>query len=381
MSALRADPARRPAATPRARNDRRRGWLAFAAALAASATLHAAVLLVLSGREREAAGTMTAALEVVSLPAPVAAPPAAMPAGDARDAATAHATRAAEPGPGGDAATQPSSVQEVLAQPPMPVRGAETWLSMPPAPDAAAPADAASLSRQDAFAAFATPAATAADREPAEPPLPAVAAALSAPADVDGAPGPQASAAPLPQEPPAPEPPEPPAPAAAASGTLRAAVADQRQAPAASAPLRAPPARRQGPRAASPAESPPQREDRWRGGDVAEASSGTARGAELASRPPAGQQDAPAEPVAGNPPPAYPAAARRAGREGRAVLRVVVSRTGEGRDVRIAESSGTASLDEAALAAVRLWRFAPARRNGEVAEDVVLVPVSFRLLQ
>ena len=49
--------------------------------------------------------------------------------------------------------------------------------------------------------------------------------------------------------------------------------------------------------------------------------------------------------------------------------------------MRIAESSGTPSLDEAALAAVRQWRFTPARRNGEAAEDVVLVPVSFTLLQ
>jgi len=105
------------------------------------------------------------------------------------------------------------------------------------------------------------------------------------------------------------------------------------------------------------------------------------RGIDIAARPAGIGRDVPAEPAAGNPAPAYPVAARRAGREGRAVLRVVVSSTGEGREIRIAESSGTPSLDEAALAAVRHWRFTPARRNGEAAEDVVLVPVSFTLLQ
>ena len=90
--------------------------------------------------------------------------------------------------------------------------------------------------------------------------------------------------------------------------------------------------------------------------------------------------DAEAQPRAGNPPPHYPVAARRALREGRAVLRVVVSRDGEGREVRVAESSGTPILDAAALDAVRAWRFAPARRNGVAIEDVILVPVVFRLM-
>jgi protein TonB len=144
---------------------------------------------------------------------------------------------------------------------------------------------------------------------------------------------------------------------------------------------RAQQARRQGPRVASPSEAPPAREEPARGGDVAQPAPGAARGIDIAARPAGIGWDVPAEPAAGNPAPAYPVAARRAGREGRAVLRVVVSSTGEGREIRIAESSGTPSLDEAALAAVRHWRFTPARRNGEAAEDVVLVPVSFTLLQ
>jgi protein TonB len=86
-----------------------------------------------------------------------------------------------------------------------------------------------------------------------------------------------------------------------------------------------------------------------------------------------------AQPLASNPSPAYPFAARRAQREGRAVLRVRVSPEGETREVQIAESSGTPSLDEAALVAVRGWRFAPARRAGIPVADEILVPVQFRL--
>jgi protein TonB len=81
----------------------------------------------------------------------------------------------------------------------------------------------------------------------------------------------------------------------------------------------------------------------------------------------------------GNPAPAYPLAARRAQREGRAVLRVVVSVAGDAGAVAVVESSGTPSLDEAALQAVRRWRYLPARRNGAPSEDVILVPVRFRL--
>lgn len=88
-----------------------------------------------------------------------------------------------------------------------------------------------------------------------------------------------------------------------------------------------------------------------------------------------------AVPLPGNAAPPYPLVARRAQREGRALVRVLVARDGSGSDVRLAESSGTAALDMAALEAVRTWRFSPARRAGEAAEDVILVPVTFRLTQ
>jgi protein TonB len=80
-----------------------------------------------------------------------------------------------------------------------------------------------------------------------------------------------------------------------------------------------------------------------------------------------------------NPPPGYPAAARRNGEEGTVTLRVLVSVEGAPRDVLLERSSGSGLLDAAALAAVKNWRFAPARRGGEAREAWVLVPIVFRL--
>jgi protein TonB len=89
--------------------------------------------------------------------------------------------------------------------------------------------------------------------------------------------------------------------------------------------------------------------------------------------------DSAATPSAGNPAPVYPMSARHAGREGRTMLIVVVSSAGECKDVQIAESSGTPSLDKAAVDAVRLWRFSPAVRAGRTVETTVRVPITFKL--
>ena len=80
-----------------------------------------------------------------------------------------------------------------------------------------------------------------------------------------------------------------------------------------------------------------------------------------------------------NPAPAYPTAARRNGEEGTVTLRVLVSTDGAPREVALERSSGSSSLDAAALAAVKTWRFTPARRAGEPQEAWVLVPIVFRL--
>lgn len=80
-----------------------------------------------------------------------------------------------------------------------------------------------------------------------------------------------------------------------------------------------------------------------------------------------------------NPAPAYPAMARRMGEQGRVLLRVVVRPDGSPDSVVLKQSSGSARLDEAALDAVRRWRFVPARQGSTPVTAAVLVPIVFSL--
>jgi periplasmic protein TonB len=80
-----------------------------------------------------------------------------------------------------------------------------------------------------------------------------------------------------------------------------------------------------------------------------------------------------------NPRPAYPERARRQGLEGTVTLGVLVTPEGRPGRVEIKQSSGAAALDQAALDAVRHWRFAPARRAGQAVEEWVLVPLVFQI--
>ena len=77
--------------------------------------------------------------------------------------------------------------------------------------------------------------------------------------------------------------------------------------------------------------------------------------------------------------PRYPTLAREQGLEGVVVLSVLVRHDGRVDEARVAVSSGTIVLDQAALAAVRTWLFAPATRGGRPVESVVEVPVKFAL--
>lgn len=80
-----------------------------------------------------------------------------------------------------------------------------------------------------------------------------------------------------------------------------------------------------------------------------------------------------------NPPPAYPLAARRRGIEGTVVLRVEVSADGRAARIEIKKSSNSEILDQAALAAVRSWRFVPAKRGAQTIIAWVDVPITFKL--
>lgn len=83
--------------------------------------------------------------------------------------------------------------------------------------------------------------------------------------------------------------------------------------------------------------------------------------------------------VATNRPPNYPVEALAARVEGVVTVRATIDAAGVVAEVDVATSSGTASLDLAALNAVRNWRFAPARKAGLAIKTVVLVPVRFSI--
>jgi protein TonB len=80
-----------------------------------------------------------------------------------------------------------------------------------------------------------------------------------------------------------------------------------------------------------------------------------------------------------NPPPAYPADALRRRVEGRVMLRVSVAPSGAVDAATIEATSGSLSLDRAALEAVLAWKFEPARRAGVNVSAVVLVPIRFSI--
>jgi len=80
-----------------------------------------------------------------------------------------------------------------------------------------------------------------------------------------------------------------------------------------------------------------------------------------------------------NPAPAYPPMSRRAGEQGRVLLKVLVSESGVAEKVQLEAGSGYEKLDQAAIEAVKKWSFIPARRSNQPVSAYVLVPVKFTL--
>ncbi len=75
--------------------------------------------------------------------------------------------------------------------------------------------------------------------------------------------------------------------------------------------------------------------------------------------------------------PTYTAAAKEAGHQGRVVLRTVIDEEGTVVDVEVLEGQPY-GLSEAAVAAVRTWRFRPARHEGEPVAVNYLLTINFR---
>lgn len=80
-----------------------------------------------------------------------------------------------------------------------------------------------------------------------------------------------------------------------------------------------------------------------------------------------------------NPAPDYPGMSRRMGEEGRVLLKVLVSADGNADSVQLEQTSGSERLDQAAINAVKRWRFVPAQLAGKALSAYVLVPVKFSL--
>ena len=80
-----------------------------------------------------------------------------------------------------------------------------------------------------------------------------------------------------------------------------------------------------------------------------------------------------------NPAPEYPSLSRKRGEQGTVLLRVHVQPDGLPDHIELAESSGFARLDKAALRTVNQWRFEPAQKGSESVAAWVLVPVTFEL--
>jgi periplasmic protein TonB len=80
-----------------------------------------------------------------------------------------------------------------------------------------------------------------------------------------------------------------------------------------------------------------------------------------------------------NPAPAYPAGSRRQHQQGTVLLKVRVSEQGAALEVLVDHTSGWSALDDAAVKAVKSWRFVPAQRGSAPVEAWVLIPVEFAL--
>ncbi|HEY5791898.1 MAG TPA: energy transducer TonB [Chthoniobacterales bacterium] len=196
----------------------------------------------------------------------------------------------------------------------------------------------------------ARPAPAAGKAAPVEVELVAARPLETLPPEPPSAPPPEPAEIP-PEPEPAPEPPAepPPAPAATPEMTL------PKPAPAPKAP--APPKNSVPSRKAAPPAAPVKPPASGSSGAVREARPDTPR----------------------NRPPHYPEIARRNGWEGVVIVRARVTAAGRVSSVSIHRGSSYGVLNQAALAAVKSWRFRPGSLGGQAVESAVEVPVNFSL--
>jgi len=95
------------------------------------------------------------------------------------------------------------------------------------------------------------------------------------------------------------------------------------------------------------------------------------------------QQGAPAKDLktANRVDPTYPPASRRAGEQGTVRLKVLVDTNGRASNVEVTQGSGFARLDQAAVEAVRKWRFEAATDGEKKIQAYTQVAVTFKLTE
>jgi len=102
-------------------------------------------------------------------------------------------------------------------------------------------------------------------------------------------------------------------------------------------------------------------------------------GGDAASVPSAGEIIRAIPAYRDNPRPEYPRMAKRRGYQGTVLLEVLVSRSGEVKDLRLLQSSGYHVLDRSAMKSVKYWLFEPGSIGGRNVDMWVRVPVRFEL--
>ncbi len=75
----------------------------------------------------------------------------------------------------------------------------------------------------------------------------------------------------------------------------------------------------------------------------------------------------------------YPASSQNAGEEGSVVLSVNVDARGLPSRIKVAQSSGYADLDVAAIETALNWHYLPATHDGDPHPDQIAVRVEYRL--
>lgn len=77
--------------------------------------------------------------------------------------------------------------------------------------------------------------------------------------------------------------------------------------------------------------------------------------------------------------PKYPELARRAGKEGLVILRILITKTGEVGKIVVVSAPEKLGFDDAAVEAVRQWRFKPPTVGGNPVDVWCTLPIKFKL--